>query len=180
MEVFETELAGCSTVVPFRAIDDRGKFIKTYNYNTFVQLGLPTDWNEEFLSVSQKGVIRGMHFQTPPHAHDKLVFCVHGRALDVVIDLRVNSDTYGKHFKIVLEAANDIGLYVPKGFAHGFLALDDETIMQYKVNTVYAPENDMGLRWDSFGFDWGISDPILSRRDLEHPTFNDFESPFKI
>lgn len=180
MKLLETELDGCYSVTPFTANDNRGKFVKTYNYDMFAKLGMPTDWKEEYLSYSKKGVIRGMHFQTPPHDHDKLVFCLHGRALDVVLDLRTKSFTYGKYFKLILEGGNNKGLYVPRGFAHGFLALDDDTIMQYKVNSVYAPEADMGLRWDSFGLDWGISDPILSRRDLEHPTFMDFESPFEL
>ena len=178
MEIDRTGLDGCYIVRPFRARDDRGKFVKTYNCDSFASFGLQTEWSEEYVSVSKKNVIRGMHFQSPPHEHSKLVYCLRGKALDVVVDLRRSSCTYGKYFKIELDADDDLGLYIPRGFAHGFLALDNDTTMQYKVSSVYAPENDMGIRWDSFGLDWEIACPILSKRDREHPMLNEFESPF--
>jgi dTDP-4-dehydrorhamnose 3,5-epimerase len=178
MELIPTTLEGCYQVRPFFAQDDRGTFVKTFHAELFADLGLPICWREEYYSKSKEGVIRGMHFQTHPHDHEKLVYCIQGRVLDVVVDLRKDSHTYGKHFAVELDAAHGCGLMIPKGMAHGFLALTEEVLMTYKVTSVYAPKNDSGIRWDSFGFDWGISQPIVSARDRAHPTFEDFDSPF--
>lgn len=178
MEFIPTTLEGCYQVCPFLAQDERGTFVKTFHMERFSAVGLPTEWREEYYSSSRKGVMRGMHFQTPPHDHEKLVYCIQGRVLDVVVDLRKNSNTYGHHFAVELDAAHGRGLMIPKGMAHGFLALTAEVLMTYKVTSVYAPESDAGIRWDSFGFDWGVDQPIVSARDRAHPTFTDFASPF--
>jgi dTDP-4-dehydrorhamnose 3,5-epimerase len=178
MELIPTLLEGCYQVRPFFTRDERGTFIKTFHAERFSALGLPTEWREEYYSSSCKGVIRGMHFQTPPHAHSKLVYCVHGQVLDVVMDLRKGSHTYGRHIAVELDAAHGQGLMIPKGMAHGFLALTENALMAYKVTSLYAPENDAGIRWDSFGCEWGITHPILSGRDGAHPAFADFDSPF--
>jgi dTDP-4-dehydrorhamnose 3,5-epimerase len=178
MNLIPTQIEGCFVVQPFFSRDERGTFVKTFNTERFIELGLPIDWREEYYSSSRKGVIRGMHFQTPPYDHEKLVYCMQGRLMDVVIDVRSNSPTYGRHIAIELDSAHGHGLIIPKGMAHGFLALTDDVLMAYKVTTVYAPSNDAGIRWDSFGFDWGIEQPIVSVRDSTHPAFTDFISPF--
>lgn len=178
MDLIPTTLEGCYQVRPFFAQDERGTFVKTFHAERFSALGLPTEWREEYYSSSRKGVIRGMHFQTPPHDHEKLVYCIQGRVLDVVVDLRKDAPTYGRHFAVELDAACGHGVMIPKGMAHGFLALTENVLMTYKVTSVYAPENDSGIRWDSFGLEWGVDRPIVSSRDRAHPTFADFNSPF--
>ncbi|WP_198120623.1 dTDP-4-dehydrorhamnose 3,5-epimerase [Massilia rhizosphaerae] len=178
MDLIPTTLDGCFQVRPFFAEDERGKFVKTFHAERFAALGLPTDWREEYYSSSRKGVIRGMHFQTPPYDHEKLVYCLQGKVLDVVVDLRKKSPTFGQYFATELDATYGHGLMIPKGMAHGFLALTDDVLMAYKVTTVYAAQNDKGIRWDSLGFDWGVTDPIISARDRDHPAFADFVSPF--
>jgi dTDP-4-dehydrorhamnose 3,5-epimerase len=178
MKLIPIPLPGCFKVYPFFTKDERGVFIKTFHAERFVELGLPTEWREEYYSISKKGVIRGMHFQTPPHDHQKLVYCMQGRVLDVVLDLRKDSLTYGQHAAIELDAAHGEGLLIPKGMAHGFLALTEDVLMAYKVTSVYAPANDLGIRWDSFGLDWGEKEPIVSARDRAHLAFTDFTSPF--
>ena len=178
MVLIPTTLEGCYQVRPFFAHDERGTFVKTFHAEHFSALGLPTVWREEYYSSSHKGVIRGMHFQTPPHDHEKLVYCIQGRVLDVVVDLRKDTFTYGRHFAVELDAVCGHGVMIPKGMAHGFLALTENVLMTYKVSSVYAPEHDSGIRWDSFGFEWGVDQPIVSSRDRAHPTFADFNSPF--
>lgn len=178
MELIPTSLEAVFQIRPFFMEDERGTFIKTFHAERFAELGLPTIWREEYYSSSRKGVIRGMHFQTPPHDHEKLVYCMLGRVLDVVVDLRKDSQTYGRHLAIELDAERGHGLMIPKGMAHGFLALTDDVLMAYKVTTEYAPANDAGIRWDSLGLDWGIEKPIVSERDRAHPPFSDFKSPF--
>lgn len=178
MELIPTRLQGCFQVRPFFARDDRGSFVKTFHAARFAELGLPVTWREEYYSTSKKGVIRGMHFQTPPHDHEKLVYCVQGRVLDVVVDLRRKSPTYGRHVAVELDAAKGLGLLIPKGMAHGFLALTDDVLMAYKVTTTYSPAHDAGIHWNSLGLDWGIDQPIVSSRDLAHPSLGDFVTPF--
>ena len=178
MELIPTTLEGCYQVRPFFAQDERGTFVKTFHAERFSALGLPTEWREEYYSSSRKGVIRGMHFQTPPHEHEKLVYCMQGKVLDVVVDLRKASPTYGMHIAVELDAASGQGLMIPKGMAHGFLALTEDVLMAYKVTSVYNPENDAGIRWDSIGVDWKIDNPIVSSRDRGHPTLSNFKTPF--
>jgi dTDP-4-dehydrorhamnose 3,5-epimerase len=178
MELISTSLPGCYTVVPFMATDERGTFVKTFRCDQFSALGLPTDWQEEYYSSSHLGVIRGMHFQTPPFDHEKLVFCVHGAVLDVVLDIRSQSPSYGQSIAVNLDSAKGLGLFIPRGMAHGFLALTENAVMTYKVTSLYAPENDAGIRWNSFGADWGIEKPIVSLRDAAHSDFASFKTPF--
>jgi dTDP-4-dehydrorhamnose 3,5-epimerase len=158
--------------------DARGAFVKTFHEDRFAEIGLRTDWREEYFSTSAKHVIRGMHFQVPPQEHAKLVFCVHGRVLDVVLDLRQDSSTFGTARSVELTPENGFGLYVPVGCAHGFLSLADDSVMYYKVTSVHSPEHDAGIAYDSFGFDWPVSEPILSDRDRAHPSLAVFETPF--
>lgn len=177
MEIIQELLPGCFLLKPKKLTDHRGYFVKTYHEELYTALGVRLDIREEFYSVSQKGVIRGMHFQNPPHDHEKLVFCTQGAVLDVLLDLR-RGDGYGHTASIELSGDNNLILYIPKGIAHGFLALQDDSLMFYKTSTVHAPAFDCGIRWDSFGFDWGIAQPVLSGRDETHPLFNHYNSVF--
>lgn len=157
--------------------DARGAFVKTFLYSKFQELGLPTEFKEEFFSTSNAGVIRGMHFQLPPHDHVKLVQCLAGRVLDVLVDLR-KGDGYGRVASVELDAAKPALLFIPKGIAHGFCALEQGSMMMYKTSTEHQPSHDRGIRWDSFGFQWPVDAPIVSDRDRAHPALADFESPF--
>lgn len=178
MELIATSLQGCYQVSPFIAEDGRGNFVKTFHREQFANLGLPTDWCEEYYSSSHLGVLRGMHFQTPPYDHEKLVYCLHGSVLDVVLDIRSNSTSFGQSIAVKLDSVLGQGLFIPKGMAHGFLSLSENAVMTYKVTTLYAPNNDAGIKWDSFDADWGIEKPIVSLRDSVHPEFANFTTPF--
>jgi dTDP-4-dehydrorhamnose 3,5-epimerase len=171
-------LDGVHLLKPTVFVDNRGDFVKTFHKTSFNNLGLHFEPVEEFFSTSLKNVIRGFHFQSPPDAHDKLVYCVKGKVLDVILDLRKGSDTYGKAIGVELSAQNKYLLYIPVGFGHGFLSLEDDSVMIYKTSTMHAPQNDFGIKWDSVDFDWGNVDPIVSKRDDSFITFNNFKSPF--
>ena len=119
-----------------------------------------------------------MHFQVPPHDHQKIIYCIRGRVLDVLLDLRKSSPTFGQAVGIELSQQNKHLLFVPKGFAHGFLSLENDSCLVYKTDAVHAPQHDQGIRWDSFGFDWPNVNPLVSGRDLIHTVFADFSSPF--
>ena len=180
MELVPTELPGLNIIRPKIFQDARGSFVKTFHHDVFHQLGLDFELREEFFSTSAKNVIRGMHFQLPPAAHAKLVYCIAGRVLDVVLDLRKNSPTFGQSVARELNAANREMFFIPVGFAHGFLALEDGATMVYQTSTVHSPAHDAGVRWDSFGFDWPIKNPTLSERDIKFPTLQNFPSPFYV
>ena len=158
--------------------DNRGKFIKIYSEEILKNFGLNIEIKESYYSISQQSVIRGMHFQKPPYEHIKLIFVTNGSILDVVLDIRKNSSTFGKYFSITLKANDGKILIIPKGLAHGFKSLEDNTIVHYMQSTCYAKDYDDGIRYDSFGFDWNCKNPILSNRDLIFKQFSDYESPF--
>lgn len=158
----------------------RGRFVKIFHEPSYAALGLETNFAEEYYSVSHKNVIRGLHFQVPPMDHVKMVYCLEGHALDVVLDLRVGSPTYGQFETFELNSINSSSIYIPKGMAHGFCALSENTIMVYKVSTVYSPEHDAGILWNSVGIPWPIRDAVLSVRDQDFSTFADFNSPFSL
>lgn len=177
-ELVATGLPGCFEIRPRMFDDDRGRFVKVFRRDVFAAAGLATDFAEEFYSVSRRGVIRGLHFQLPPMDHAKLVYCVAGRVQDAVVDLRVGSPTHGGHGVVELSADAGNMLYIPRGLAHGFCALSETAILVYKVTSVYSPEHDAGIRWDSAGIPWAVDVPILSARDYRHPKLADFVSPF--
>lgn len=158
--------------------DHRGVFVKSFHADLFAANGLNTCFNEAYWSYSRSGVIRGMHFQRPPSDHEKLVTCISGRVLDVFLDLRVGSPSYGQSASVRLEGDSPCAVYLPKGIAHGFLSLQDDSLMYYMVGTPYDSANDAGIRWDSFGFDWGIENPILSERDRSFVGFSEYRSDF--
>lgn len=158
--------------------DDRGSFFKLYNDESFKKLNLELNIEEIYYSTSNKDVIRGMHFQKPPYHHNKLITLIKGEVVDVIVDLRKDSITYGEFIEINLVEGDGKIVYIPKGCAHGFRTLKDESIILYNVTTGYNGAFDSGIRWDSFGYDWGIDNPIISDRDKSFEVLNDFNSPF--
>ena len=178
--VLQTSLSGLVSLEPKIFTDHRGAFVKTYHGPVFQELGIPFEAKEEFFSTSHRGVLRGMHFQLPPADHAKLVYCIVGAVLDVVLDLRRQSPTYGQACSLELSETNRRAFYIPTGFAHGFLALTEGALMVYKTSTTHTPACDAGIRWDSFGFNWPLAEsgPIISKRDAEFQALADFKSPF--
>lgn len=174
-----SKLAGCYKFSPKIIGDVRGRFVKIFHEPSYAALGLETNFAEEYYSVSHNNVIRGLHFQVPPMDHVKTVYCLEGHALDVVLDLRVGSPTYGQFEMFELNSSNSSSIYIPKGMAHGFCALSENTIMVYKVSTVYSPTHDAGILWNSVGITWPITEVVLSARDQGFPTLEQFESPFR-
>jgi dTDP-4-dehydrorhamnose 3,5-epimerase len=158
--------------------DNRGIFVKTFHDTTLREAGIYFTLKESYFSFSHKDVIRGMHFQTPPHHHSKIVFCPKGALLDVIIDLRKDSPTYGQYHAEELSEDNHLAYYIPAGFAHGFKALTDDAMTYYLVSSEYSKESDTGIRWNSFGFDWNCPSPIISARDQSFAALKDFTSPF--
>jgi dTDP-4-dehydrorhamnose 3,5-epimerase/CDP-3, 6-dideoxy-D-glycero-D-glycero-4-hexulose-5-epimerase len=146
-------------------VDKRGVFVKTFHKDAFKESGLSTDFAESFYSISSKNVLRGMHFQSPPYDHNKFVYVTSGEVLDVVVDIRKESKTYGKYFSIILSDSNNNSLYIGKGFAHGYLTKSKSATMIYMTSSVHNASLDTGIKWDSFGFNWGIGEPIVSDRD---------------
>lgn len=158
--------------------DHRGIFVKSFQDSLLKQSDIAFTLKESYYSLSAKDVIRGMHFQLPPHQHSKLVFCPQGAILDVIIDLRRQESTYGQYATAILSAANHHALYIPEGFAHGFHALTADAMTYYLVSSEYSNAHDTGIRFDSFGYDWGVTDPVVSERDLSFPDLAGFVSPF--
>jgi len=158
--------------------DARGTFVKTFHEATFAELGLRTRFTEQFYTTSMRGVLRGLHFQSPPYDHAKLVYCTAGRVLDVGVDLRRGSPTYGQHLKVELSAETGNMVYLPPGIAHGFLTIADSATLVYNVTSMYEPIADTGIRWDSAGIEWPVDTPQVSERDSRLPTLGAFDSPF--
>ena len=177
MELMDELLPGAFRFQLNRLTDLRGHFVKTYSCSAFGSAGVAFESKEEYYTLSGKNVIRGMHFQLPPYDHDKIVTCIQGEALDVLLDLRTGNG-YGACCAISLSAEDPCLIFVPRGVAHGFASLRAGTIMSYKTSSEYAPAHDAGVRWDSFGFDWKLDAPILSDRDTRHPPLGEFTSPF--
>jgi len=175
---FGRELLPGAVLVSLNRFEDaRGGFVKTFARGAFEAAGVDFDFREEFYSFSRKDVVRGMHFQLPPHDHVKLVYCPAGAVLDVLVDLR-RGPGQGRVASVVLSGDDPAVLVIPRGVGHGFKALRDDSLMVYKTSTEHAPSHDAGVRWDSIGFDWGVEAPIVSARDAAHPSLADFASPF--
>lgn len=173
-----TELLPQTWLLELNPVKDlRGTFVKTLSKSLLDKIGYQFELREEYFSISSKNVIRGMHFQLPPYDHIKIVYCVLGSVLDVLLDLRAGP-SHGKHRSVILDSSAPSLLVIPKGVAHGFKSLTDDSLMIYKTSSEYAPEYDAGILWNSFNFDWGVAKPILSDRDMTHPSFQDFQSPF--
>ena len=167
-------------VVPDRYEDHRGYFGETYSRGRYKELGIDVEFVQDNHSLSRAiGTLRGLHFQAPPHAQGKLVRCGHGAIFDVAVDIRRGSPTYGKWEGYELTAQNGHQLYVPVGFAHGFVTLEADSEIVYKCTDYYAPEVEGAVLWNSCGIEWSLSgDPILSDKDQEAPLLADFNSPF--
>lgn len=182
MEIIKTRIDGPVIIRPRIFEDARGYFYESYNKAEFDRLVSPVDFVQDNQSKSSFGVMRGLHFQRPPHAQAKLVRCIEGKVLDVAVDIRKGSPTYGQHVAVELTAENKLQFFIPRGFAHGFVVLSDVAVFQYKCDNLYAPEADGGISIldDSLGIDWGIdiSNAILSEKDKHHPFLSDFDSPF--
>lgn len=178
MQIVDTKISGLKILEPKIFEDGRGKFIKTFNNNFFKEHNLNIEIKETYFSISHKDVIRGMHFQTPPFDHVKIVYVPYGKIIDVVLDIRKNSPTFGKYFSIELSSKNGKVLIIPKGLAHGFKSLEDNTNVTYMQTSCYTPNSDSGIKFDSFGFDWDCKTPKLSNRDKLFLSLKDFETPF--
>ena len=178
MKVKETEISGCCEILPLVHQDHRGRFVKTFHQYNYLKYNFATAFAEEYYSISNKGVLRGLHFQYPPHDHTKIVYCISGEVMDVVVDLRVGSPTYGQYQSFNLNANDANIIYIPPGLAHGFYTLSEKAILMYKVTTAYSPNHDSGILWDSVGIPWPEKQPIVSQRDATFRPFSLFESPF--
>jgi len=178
MKFIPTEVKDCYEIFPQEFSDQRGKLVKTFHEGMFKEKGLGANFAEEYFSVSQKGVLRGLHFQLPPHAYSKLFYCINGAVLDVLVDLRVGSPCYGKALCFDLSADKANVLYIPEGIAHGFYVVSDGATIVCKTSTVYAPEHDAGISWKSVDM-WPTDNPMLSDKDKRLPLLQDFVSPFK-
>lgn len=183
MNIIQTSIEGVVIVEPRLFRDARGYFFESFSQREFSEKVRAVDFVQDNESRSTCGVLRGLHFQRPPHAQSKLVRCVRGAVLDVAVDIRRGSPTYGRHVAVELTEDNHLQLFIPRGFAHGFAVLSAEAVFQYKCDDYYAPEADGGIsiRDASLGIDWRIPEEkiILSEKDTRHPLLRDFVSPFE-
>lgn len=182
MEVIKTAIDGLVIIEPKVFKDARGYFFESFSQREFEQKVRKINFVQDNESMSSYGVMRGLHFQRPPYTQSKLVRCVKGRVLDVAVDIRKGSPTYGKHVAVELSEDNHRQFFVPRGFAHGFVVLSETAVFQYKCDNFYAPEADGGIniKDESLGIDWqiAIEDALLSEKDLKHLCLKDFDSPF--
>lgn len=180
MDLISEPLPGVKIFRPFVFEDERGEFVKPFHTGQLSDHGIKFPIEEEFFSTSAKNVLRGMHFQIPPAAHQKLVYCISGKVLDVVLDLRRRSPSFGRATSFELSDNNRHIVHIPVGFAHGFLSLEDDSCLVYKTDRVHSPESDLGILWSSIKFDWPIAEgsPFISARDQLHVKLADFRSPF--
>lgn len=178
MDIRSLQIPGCFEILMQQSNDKRGRFVKSFHYDQFKRHSLETDFREQYFSESKEGVIRGLHFQTPPASHAKLIYSVQGDVLDVFLDLRKGSPTFGKHLSIDLTADKGNALYLPQGIAHGFYVKSSSALLVYNVTSVYSPDHDQGIRWNSAGIQWPTARPIVSQRDQQLPKLQEYESPF--
>jgi dTDP-4-dehydrorhamnose 3,5-epimerase len=175
MQVIKKSLEGLVEIIPTVYKDERGSFFETFNKQAFETNGLPTHFVQDNQSFSKKGVVRGLHFQRAPHAQGKLVRVIMGRVLDVAVDIRPESPTFGQYETVELDAQRANMFYLPEGFAHGFVALED-SIFIYKCTNLYHKASEGGIIWNDpeINIDWRVSNPIVSEKDLQLPTFKEF------
>lgn len=178
MEFKKTNIEGVYLIECFDAHDNRGCFTKIFNADEFKKMGLCSDFKELFYTTSNKGVIRAMHFNIPPETQIKLIHCVKGKVLDVVLDLRKNSPTFMKYVEFELSADKKQAVYIPVGCAHGYKCLEDGSKVIYYSSCGFSKECDSGIKYDSFGYDWKIDNPILSDRDKQLVKLENFNNPF--
>ncbi len=182
MEVIKTDIEGVVIIEPRIFSDERGYFYESFSDKEFCEKVCKTTFVQDNQSKSSYGVLRGLHFQEAPYAQSKLVRVVKGKVLDVAVDIRKGSPTYGKHVSVELSEENHRQLFIPRGFAHGFVVLSDEAIFQYKCDNLYSKGSEGAIMWNdpALAIDWGIaaSEAILSDKDLQNPPLQDFDSPF--
>lgn len=178
MQFQEATIPGLYLIEPYHYEDARGSFVKTFHADEFAEQGLEYEFRESFYSESMRGVIRGMHFQWPPHDHAKLVYCTSGEVLDVIVDLRSDSPSFKQYLTFSLSAENKKVLYIPRGLAHGFCAITERATLVYMTTSEYSQHHDTGIRYDSFGFDWPVVNPIISDRDASFIPLEELETPF--
>ena len=180
MEIEEKEIKGLIEIFPKVFGDQRGFFLETFNESRYNEVLKNIQFVQDNFSSSNKGVLRGLHFQKPPYSQGKLVQVITGSALDVAVDLRKDSDTYGQHVKVILSSEKRNQFWIPEGFAHGFLALEDNTIFSYKCTNYYNPQSEVTILWNdrNLKIDWQIDNPIISPKDKEGVLFKDFDTPF--
>ncbi len=180
MEIIPTRLNDVLIIKPAIFSDPRGYFYESYNHGRFSAAGIPDVFVQDNESKSAKGVLRGLHFQIPPYAQGKLVRVIKGAVLDVAVDLRKDSRDYGKWVSVILSEENKLMCWIPPGFAHGFLCLEDDTIFSYKCTQVYHKDSERSILWNDpdLGIDWQVSSPLLSAKDMEAPFFKNFITPF--
>ena len=183
MEVIKTEIDGVVIIKPRIFEDKRGYFFESFSQKEFDEKVCPVRFVQDNESKSCYGVMRGLHFQRPPFSQSKLVRCVKGKVIDVAVDIRKGSPTYGKHVAVELTENNHLQFFIPQGFAHGFAVLSETAVFQYKCDNFYAPQADGGISIldSSLGIDWKIKegDAILSEKDTHHPLLAEFDSPFE-
>ena len=178
----EIAINGLILIKPKSFEDGRGMFFESYNSSKFNDIITKNIvFSQDNISISKKNVLRGLHFQKPPNSQGKLVQVIKGSVLDVAVDIRSNSPTYGQHYKVELNDKNRLQLWIPEGFAHGFVALEDNTIFSYKCTSAYSKSDEMDLLWNDplLDIDWGVSSPLLSDKDEMATSFENFNSPFK-
>jgi len=182
MKLIETEIAGLLIIEPRIFNDGRGYFYESYNKSKFTEAGIDVAFVQDNQSFSHKGAVRGLHAQADPFAQSKLVRVIRGRVLDIAVDIRKGSPTYGKHVAVELNEDNKLMLWIPAGFLHGFATLEDNTIFAYKVNNYYDKASEIGVLWNDrdLGINWGVApaDVLLSPKDEVLPEFKSFVSPF--
>lgn len=182
MQIINTPIEGLFILEPRIFHDARGYFYESYNQQKLKELGIDTIFVQDNQSYSQKGVIRGLHFQKPPFAQAKLVRVIKGKVLDVAVDIRKSSPTYGQHYSVILTGENHRQFYIPEGFAHGFVALEDDSIFTYKCSQFYHKESEMSIRYNdpTLNIDWGLTEtPIMTEKDLCGVFFDQFNTPFE-
>ena len=186
MKIIKTDFPGLVELEPKVFGDERGFFLETYSHKVFMDMGIDVNFVQDNHAYSKdKYVLRGLHYQNPPTAQAKLVWVVSGEVLDVVVDIRKGSPTFGKHYRTILSAENKKRLFVPAGFAHGYVTLKEDTEFMYKVDAYYSPDDDRGILWadPALGIDWQLPEgqvPVLSAKDECQPLFEEVDSPFKL
>ncbi|MCW1888157.1 MAG: dTDP-4-dehydrorhamnose 3,5-epimerase [Candidatus Moranbacteria bacterium] len=181
MNVIETKIPGLLIIEPKVFGDERGFFVETYNEPRYKEMGISGDFVQDNLSKSKKGVLRGLHYQAPPFDQGKLVTVLSGAVLDVAVDIRFGSPTFGQYVAVELTAENKKQFWIPAGFAHGFVTLEDDTVFAYKCTNVYSPEHDRGVKYDdpAIGIEWPeVGELTISEKDQNQPMLKDITEEF--
>lgn len=180
MKIERLDIEGLLLITPDVFADERGYFLEMFNEARYAEFGITEHFTQDNLSFSKKGVLRGLHFQAPPFGQGKLVSVLSGKVLDVAVDIRAKSPTFGKHIAVELSEENHQQFFVPAGFAHGFVVLSDFALFAYKCTNAYSKEYDRGILWNdpALGIDWQIENPIVSEKDQKHPLLADIAKEF--